>query len=73
MQNGSQNNGSQLRIVGVGGKAVSDGPDWLKRGLLCVLATSILAVTLVCVLSRRSTVSRPQVALSTAAGSLWAE
>ena len=73
MQNGSQNSGSQLRIVGIGGKAVSEGPDWLKRGLLCVLATSILAVTLVCVLSRNSTASRPQVALSTAAGSLWAE
>ena len=71
MQNSSQN--TQIRIVGVGGKAVSNGPDWLKRGLVCVLATSILAVTLVCVLSRRSTVSRPQVALSTAAGSLWAE
>ncbi len=71
MQNSSQN--TQLRIVGIGGKAVSEGPDWLKRGLVCVLATSILAVTLVCVLSRRSTVSRPQVALSTSAGSLWAE
>ena len=72
MQNSSQNTGS-LKIVGIGGKAVSDGPDWLKRGLMCVLATAVLAVTLVCVLSRNSTVSRPQVALSTAAGSLWAE
>jgi hypothetical protein len=71
MQNSSQN--TQLRIVGIGGKAVSEGPDWLKRGLVCVLATAVLAVTLVCVLSRRSTASRPQVALSNTAGSLWAE
>jgi hypothetical protein len=66
-------NTPQLRIVGIGGKSVSDGPDWLKRGLVCVLATAVLAVALVCVLSRRSTASRPQVAMSTAAGSLWAE
>lgn len=72
MQNSSQNT-SSLKIVGIGGKAVNDGPDWLKRGLLCVLATAVLAVTLVCVLSRNSTASRPQVALSTTAGSLWAE
>ena len=70
------NSTSQFRIVGIGGRPVASDqhqPDFLKRGLIVILAVAVLSVAGLFVSSTRTAAHQPAAALTASAATLWAE